>query len=88
MHTASSDHLRTMLPENRGNESCSRPLPAKWCNHAPFLQLKTPCTGILSHLGAKLRDWAVSQARAGCYSQAALSSNDLKTLYINQRRSL
>ena len=29
----------------------------------------------------KLRDWAVWQARAGCYSQAALSSNDSKTLY-------
>ena len=28
-----------------------------------------------------MRDWAVWQARAGCYSQAALSSNDLKTLY-------
>ena len=29
----------------------------------------------------KLRDWAIWQARAGCYSQAALSSNDSKTLY-------
>ena len=28
-----------------------------------------------------MRDWAVWQARAGCYSQVALSSNDLKTLY-------
>ena len=32
-------------------------------------------TGILSEIGTKLRDWAVWQARAGCYSQAALSSN-------------
>ena len=37
-------------------------------------------TGILSQIRTKLRDWAVWQARAGCYSQAALSSNDSKTL--------
>ena len=36
-------------------------------------------TGISSHLGPKLRDWAVRQAGAGCYSWAALSSNDSKT---------
>ena len=36
-------------------------------------------TGISSHLGAKLRDLAVRQAGAGCYSWAALSSNDSKT---------
>ena len=29
-----------------------------------------------------MRDWAVWQARAGCYSQAAVSSNDSKTLYL------
>ena len=29
----------------------------------------------------KLHDWAVWQATARCYSQAALSSNDSKTLY-------
>ena len=41
-------------------------------------------TGFSSQIGTKLRDWAVWQARAGCYSQAAagcyyqaaLSSND------------
>ena len=33
-------------------------------------------TGISSEVGTKLRDWASWQARAGCYSQAALSSND------------
>ena len=38
------------------------------------------CTGILSQIRTKLCDWAVWQARAGCYSQAALSSNDSKTL--------
>ena len=38
-------------------------------------------TGISSEIRTKLRDWAVWQARAGCYSQAALSSNDSKTLY-------
>ena len=39
------------------------------------------CTGISSQIRTKLRDWAIWQARAGCYSQAALSSNDSKTLY-------
>ena len=43
-------------------------------NYAPLTN-----TGILSHLGAKLRDWADRQAEAGCYSWAALSSNDSKT---------
>ena len=33
-------------------------------------------TGISSQIRTKLRDWA----RAGCYSQAALPSNDSKTL--------
>ena len=40
------------------------------------------CTGISSHLGAKLRDWADRQAMAGCFSWAALSSIDSKTRYI------
>ena len=39
-------------------------------------------TGILNKIRAKLRDWAVWQARARCYSQPALSSNDSKTLYL------
>ena len=39
-------------------------------------------TGISSQIRTKLRDWAVWQAKAGCYSQAALSSNDSKTLYL------
>ena len=39
-------------------------------------------TGFSIQIGTKLRDWAVWQARAGCYSQAAMSSNDSKTLYI------
>ena len=38
-------------------------------------------TGISSQIGTKLRGLAVWQAGAGCYSQAALSSNDSKTLY-------
>ena len=33
-------------------------------------------TGISSEIRTKLRDSAIWQARAGCYSQAALSSND------------
>ena len=41
-------------------------------------------TGISSHLGAKLRDWADRQAEAGCYSWAALSSNDSNTRYTGQ----
>ena len=39
------------------------------------------CTGFSSEIGTKLRDWAVGQAGGSCYSQAALSSNDSKTLY-------
>ena len=39
------------------------------------------CTGFLSEIGTKLRDWAVGQAGGSCYSWAALSSNDSKTLY-------
>ena len=35
-------------------------------------------TGISSQIRTKLRDWAVWQARTGCYSQAALSSYDSK----------
>ena len=38
-------------------------------------------SGILSQIRTKLLDWAVRQARAGCYSWAVLSSNDSKTLY-------
>ena len=41
-------------------------------------------TGILSQ--TKLRDWAVRQAGAGCYSRAALSSNDSKTRYAFEGR--
>ena len=37
-------------------------------------------TGFLSEIRTKLRDWAIWQAWAGCYSQAALSSNDSMTL--------
>ena len=47
-----------------------------------FCQILFLYTGISSEIMTKLRDWAVWQARAGCYSQAALSSNDSKTLYI------
>ena len=39
------------------------------------------CKGILSEIRTKLRDWAVGQVGAGCYSWAALSSNDSETLY-------
>ena len=38
-------------------------------------------TGISSHLGVKLHDWANTQAEAFCYPWAALSSKDSKTQY-------
>ena len=44
-------------------------------------ELLPNCTGFSSEIGTKLRDWAVGQARGSCYSLAALSSNDSKTLY-------
>ena len=40
------------------------------------------CTGFSSEIGTKLRDWAVGQAGGSCYSRAAMSSNDSKTLYL------
>ena len=42
-------------------------------------------TGFSSEIGTKLRDWAVGQAGGSCYSWAALSSNDSKTLYTELR---
>ena len=39
-------------------------------------------TGFSSEIGTKLRESAVGQAGGSCYSWAALSSNDSKTLYI------
>ena len=39
-------------------------------------------TGFSSEIGAKLRDWAVGQVWGSCYSWAAVSSNDSKTLYL------
>ena len=41
--------------------------------------LKLQKAGFSSEIGTKLRDWAIGQAGADCYSQAALSSNDSKT---------
>ena len=38
-------------------------------------------TGISRQIGTKMPDWAGGQAEAGCYSGAALSSNDSKTSY-------
>ena len=46
--------------------------------------LFVPClvpTGFSSEIGTKLRESAVGQAGGSCYSRAALSSNDSKTLY-------
>ena len=52
------------------NQGRGRPIALSFSSFIP---------GLLSHIGTKLRDWAVRQAGAGCYSQAALSSNDSKT---------
>ena len=38
-------------------------------------------TGFSSEIGTKLRESAVGQVGGSCFSQAALSSNDSKTLY-------
>ena len=40
-----------------------------------------PSTGISSQIWTNLCAWAIGQARAGCYSQAALSSNESKMLW-------
>ena len=45
------------------------------------LHISMDITGISSHLVAKLRDWADGQAEAGCYSWAALPSNDYKRYF-------
>ena len=47
------------------------------CSHCSFVS----STGFSSEIGTKLRDWAVGQAEGSCCFQAALSSNDSKTLY-------
>ena len=41
-------------------------------------------TGFSSEIGTKLRASAVGQAGGSCYSRAALSSNDSKTLYLRR----
>ena len=48
------------------------------------IELPKCYTGFSSEIGTKLRDWALGQAGAGCYSQAALSSNDSKTRYMKR----
>ena len=45
-----------------------------------FPELVVSITGFSSEMGTKLRDWAIGQAWGSCYSWAALSSNDSKTL--------
>ena len=60
------------------------PLPLAGCSD---LQCDQPLatsftTGFSSEIRTKLREWAVGQAGGSCYSRAALSSNDSKTLYI------
>ena len=47
--------------------------------HCPQM---TQRRGFSSEIGTKLRDWAVGQDGGSCYSRAALSSNDSKTLYL------
>ena len=57
-----------------------------WKEHRDLLRLRVKildkmCAGFSSEIGTKLRDWAIGQAWGSCYSWAALSSNDSKTLY-------
>lgn len=64
---------------------CTPPLRIRRRRHNMlFSPALTTTTGISSHLRAKLSDWADRLAEAGCYSWAALSSNDSKTLYLLQ----
>ena len=51
-----------------------------------YWHLKTS-TGFSSEIGTKLRELAVGQAGGSCYSWAALSSNESKTLYMNGSRT-
>ena len=44
----------------------------------PKQALELEPTKFSSEIRTKLRDWAVWQAMAGCYSRAALSPNDSK----------
>ena len=76
--TASSSHLRTMLPD-RATGSC---LPKGPITQVSTYMTRNACTGISSQIRTKLRDWAIWPALAGCHSWAALSSNDSKTLYL------
>ena len=62
------------LVSDPGGPRVRERLPYSW--HIEFAPTARECTGILSQIRAKLRDWAVWLAQAGCYSQVALSSND------------
>ena len=67
------------LKKRNGAKSRPRPIP-----ESRFVGAVS--TGISSEIRTKLRDWAVLQARACCYSQAAMSSNDSKTLYLTREQ--
>ena len=77
-------------PQNTSSISFIQPSPTKSLHHRfnnwriflpAVLAAQTINTGISSQIGTKLRDWVDGQAGAGCYSWAALSSNDSKTRY-------
>ena len=55
----------------------------KW---KPPKHIRQMDTEFSSEIGTELRDWAVGQAGGSCYSWAALSSNDSKTLYLVEER--
>ena len=59
----------------------SKKMSTSWQLHGSNYMSPCKYTAISSHLGAKLRDWTVRQAGAGCYFWAAMSSNDSKTRY-------
>ena len=44
--------------------------------------VRSACYRDFELIGTRLRDWAIGQAGGGCYSWAALSSNDSKTRYV------
>ena len=67
-----SESQRVMQLQKR-RERAQEEIEFKRKKLADELKLDKASTGILSEIRTKLRDWAVRQARADCYSQAALS---------------
>ena len=71
-------NFRAPFSNLKSSLACTKPLVYR--GNIQFAK-NLPFTGFSSEIGTKLRDWAVGQAGGSCYSRAALSSNDSKTLY-------